>query len=87
MSLDALPIQCMGKELKKLGLAAVNHYPVIEDTYLAKMYTLFASNTDDAQLFQYKVSQKLTGFGQAVLRNSFQSPNPYFSLLNTLGII
>jgi hypothetical protein len=24
----------------------------------------------------------LTGFGQAVLRNSFQSPNPYFSLLN-----
>jgi hypothetical protein len=26
----------MGKELKKLGLAAVNHYPVIEDTYLAQ---------------------------------------------------
>jgi hypothetical protein len=47
--------QCMGKELKKLGLAAVNHYPPIEDTDLAK--TLFASNPDDAQLLQYKISQ------------------------------
>jgi hypothetical protein len=47
----------MGKELKKLGLAAVNHYPPIEDTYLAKIYTLFASNPDDAQLLQYKVCQ------------------------------
>ena len=50
--------QYMNKELKKLGLAAVNHYPHIEDTDLAKMHTLFASNPDDAQLPQYKVSQK-----------------------------
>jgi hypothetical protein len=47
----------MGKELKNRGLAAVNHYPPIKDTDLAKMYTLFASNPDDAQLLQYKVSQ------------------------------
>ena len=49
--------QCMGKELKNLalGLAAVNHYPPIEDTDLAK--TLFASNPADAQLLQYKISQ------------------------------
>lgn len=47
----------MGKELKNLGLAAVNHYPPIEDTDLAKMDTLFANNPDDAQLLKYKVSQ------------------------------
>jgi len=48
--------QCIGKELKNLalGLAAVNHYPPIEDTDLAK--TLFASNPDDTQLLQYKIS-------------------------------
>jgi hypothetical protein len=49
--------QCMGKGLRKVGLATVNHYPPIKDTDLAKMYTLFASNPDDAQLLQYKVSQ------------------------------
>jgi hypothetical protein len=47
----------MGKKLKMLGLAAVNHYPHIEDTYLTKMYTRFASNPGDAQLLQYNVSQ------------------------------
>jgi hypothetical protein len=45
----------MMKELKKVGLAAVEHFPPIEDDDMEKMYRYFCHNLNDAQLLQYKV--------------------------------
>lgn len=47
--------KCVGKELKRVGLAAVDHYPPIADQDLEKMYDLFAQNMDNPQILQYKV--------------------------------
>ena len=47
----------MMKELTKVGLAAVENYPPIEDDDMEKMYRYFCQNLDDAQLLQYKVKQ------------------------------
>ena len=47
----------MMKELTKVGLAAVENYPPIEDDDMEKLYRYFCQNLDDAQLLQYKVKQ------------------------------
>lgn len=45
----------MTKELKKQGLANVEHFPAISDEDLEKIYSHLSSDLDDAQLLQYKV--------------------------------
>ena len=45
----------MTKELKRLGLAAIEHHPSIEESDIEKMYSYFCKNLEDAQLLQYKV--------------------------------
>jgi hypothetical protein len=40
----------MMKELTKVGLAAVENYPPIEDDDMEKLYRYFCQNLDDAQL-------------------------------------
>ncbi|VDI10339.1 Hypothetical predicted protein [Mytilus galloprovincialis] len=44
----------MTKELKRLGLAAIEHHPSIEESDI-EMYSYFCKNLEDAQLLQYKV--------------------------------
>lgn len=49
--------KCMGKELKRQGLAAVDHHPPISDSDLSKVYEyLLKDNLEDPQLLQYKVN-------------------------------
>jgi hypothetical protein len=48
--------KAMTKELKRVGLAAIEHHPPIDDSDLEKMYDYFCQNLEDAQLLQYKVS-------------------------------
>lgn len=45
----------MTKELKRVGLAAIDHHPSIEDSDIEKMYAYFCQNLEDPQLLQYKV--------------------------------
>ncbi|XP_033759203.1 uncharacterized protein LOC117341461 [Pecten maximus] len=46
----------MSKELKRQGLAAVNHHPPVSDGDLKNLYHyLLQGNLEDAQLLQYKV--------------------------------
>ena len=47
--------KCMMKELKQVGLAAVETLPPIKDDDVEKMHRYFCQNLDDAQLLQYKV--------------------------------
>lgn len=49
--------KCVTKELKKQGLAVVNHHPSITDDDLERMYGfLTTDNLEDPQLLQYKVN-------------------------------
>ena len=48
--------KCMVKELKRNGLAAVDHHSAIEDEDLERMYHYFCQDLEDAQLLQYKVN-------------------------------
>jgi len=48
--------KCIGKELKRVGLAAIEHYPSIADEDLQKMYSYFSRNIDDPQVLQHKVN-------------------------------
>jgi len=48
--------KCIGKELKRVGLAAIEHYPSIADGDLQKMYSYFSRNIDDPQVLQHKVN-------------------------------
>ncbi|XP_063436822.1 uncharacterized protein LOC134718258 [Mytilus trossulus] len=47
--------QCMTKELKRLGLAAVEHYPAIADADMEKMYMFFCKDLESPKMLQYKV--------------------------------
>lgn len=47
--------QCMTKELKRLGLAAVEHYPAIADADIEKMYMFFCKDLESPKMLQYKV--------------------------------
>ncbi|XP_052098825.1 uncharacterized protein LOC127733511 [Mytilus californianus] len=49
--------QCTGmtKELKRLGLAAVEHYPAIADVDMEKMYMFFCTDLESPKMLQYKV--------------------------------
>ena len=53
---STLAFKGMAKELKRVGLAAIDHHPSIEERDIEKMYSYFCNNLDDAQLLQYKVS-------------------------------
>lgn len=59
---SAKSFKCMTKELKRLGLAAIEHYPAITDCDMEKMYQYFCQNLDDAQLLQYKVNTQFIFF-------------------------
>ncbi|CAC5364615.1 unnamed protein product [Mytilus coruscus] len=43
----------MTKELTRLGLAAFEYHPSIEESDIEKMYSFFCKNLEDAQLLQY----------------------------------
>lgn len=47
---------CMTKELKRKGLAVVDHYPAIAEADMRKMYEYFCSDLENAQKLQYKVN-------------------------------
>ena len=48
--------KCIRKDLKRVGLAAIEHYPSIAEEDLQKMYSYFSRNIDDSQVLQYKVN-------------------------------
>ncbi|CAG2243519.1 unnamed protein product [Mytilus edulis] len=47
--------QCMTKELKRLGLAAVEHYPAIADADIEKMYMFFCKDLESPKCSSTKV--------------------------------
>ncbi|XP_071138416.1 uncharacterized protein [Mytilus edulis] len=56
--------QCMTKELNRLGLAAVEHYPAIADADMEKMYMFFCKNLESPKMLQYKVFVDMIHFGR-----------------------
>jgi hypothetical protein len=51
--------KCISKELKKQGLAVINHYPAISDDHLEAIYDYLTPRLEDAQTLQYKVNISL----------------------------
>lgn len=47
--------KCIGKELKKQGLAVIDHYLAITDQHLEAIYDYLTKRLEDAQILQYKV--------------------------------
>jgi uncharacterized protein YneF (UPF0154 family) len=46
----------MTKELKRQGLAAIDHNPPISDEHLKAIYAYLTQNMEDAKILQYKVN-------------------------------